>query len=684
MNFQQKQKNFIWQTLVLQNCLTLSQPAKFTSKNITQYLLGNRNKINIFKYDHLKHLLLKIAPIISTLFHSHMKIKNKFGRSTYIIPAKPPRDPNKLIAWQKRMNQLKKFSFKKYQYFYKTIENKKPIKILFATTNPVFKKIIKSAANLCNMPFHTDRWLCGSLTANSRSKNHIIKNNTKTDKIEAYFNFKYRSNKELPVKKYSWHKTQKQLQRPTIAIIPDIHNNDMILRETNILKIPIIGLINSDCNTQITYPIFGNANSLQIVHFFCHFIAVLIAKEVIQQDYKTKSHRIFAKTRWQLRKEFIKLNRFAQRNHKTPYVFKSSRLFKRTYKKWNKVFLKYNLKKKRWNSKRLYRTYRKQRLLQRTFTKFKEQLKKRRGRLIFNTIKRQNMRKRFNEITGNRFYTQKNLTWLLYESAFYSDVKYIPKQEITLALIIKLLRAFKHKNMTKNKLNKFFQKQSALTYIFLNILQLKPKTKYQDAHKINFFEYVSNNRKIKSSLSLTWLKKENLITNESLWRNAYWTYFRSQNKKNKVRSRLSRRTKARKFKYQIRFVRVNKAYYWESTNKLRTNNQIQRLTRIFVKSQTRNYLHLRMHLWYKVSRYFNKKKRSYCWIPWRFRKEINILNRRLKFKKRFKNKKKPNKRWKTNKNLPKLVTMDKYKSQTTRVNKLKSKYSNNTKNLPKK
>lgn len=294
------------------------------------------------------------------------------------------------------------------------------------------------------------------------------------------------------------------------------------------------------------------------------------------------------------------------------------------------------------------------------------------------------MRKRFNEITGNRFYTQKNLTWLLYESAFYSDVKYIPKQEITLALIIKLLRAFKHKNMTKNKLNKFFQKQSALTYIFLNILQLKPKTKYQDAHKINFFEYVSNNRKIKSSLSLTWLKKENLITNESLWRNAYWTYFRSQNKKNKVRSRLSRRTKARKFKYQIRFVRVNKAYYWESTNKLRTNNQIQRLTRIFVKSQTRNYLHLRMHLWYKVSRYFNKKKRSYCWIPWRFRKEINILNRRLKFKKRFKNKKKPNKRWKTNKNLPKLVTMDKYKSQTTRVNKLKSKYSNNIKNLPKK
>jgi ribosomal protein S2 len=82
-----------------------------------------------------------------------------------------------------------------------------------------------------------------------------------------------------------------------MVVIPDIHNNDMILRETNPLNIPVIGLVNSSCATQVTYPIFGNANSVEIVHFFCHFLAVLIAKEVIQQDYKNKSHRIFAKTR---------------------------------------------------------------------------------------------------------------------------------------------------------------------------------------------------------------------------------------------------------------------------------------------------------------------------------------------------------------------------------------------------
>jgi ribosomal protein S2 len=71
----------------------------------------------------------------------------------------------------------------------------------------------------------------------------------------------------------------------------------MILRETFGLRIPIIGLINSGCSTEITYPIFGNANSLHVVHFFCHFIAVLIAKEVAQQTYRKESHRIYARTR---------------------------------------------------------------------------------------------------------------------------------------------------------------------------------------------------------------------------------------------------------------------------------------------------------------------------------------------------------------------------------------------------
>ena len=86
-------------------------------------------------------------------------------------------------------------------------------------------------------------------------------------------------------------------QRPALAIIPDITNNDMILRETIAKTIPVIGLVNSDESTKIAYPIFGNSDSVQIVHFFCNFLAVLIAKTFVQVEYKQASHRIFNRTR---------------------------------------------------------------------------------------------------------------------------------------------------------------------------------------------------------------------------------------------------------------------------------------------------------------------------------------------------------------------------------------------------
>ena len=336
MNTKQKQQIYLWQTLVLHNCLPLSKPAKFTSKNITQYLLGSRNSVNIFKYDHIRQLLLRIAPLISTLYNSHNKIQNKFGRCTFLVPPTPPRNPKKLNEWKKRMKALNIKGFKKNRYYYKTFEKKKTIKILFATINPVYKKIIKSAATICNMPFHTNRWLCGALTAHSQYLSTNVKKlkgkKQKSTKfgliqtIQTIFNEKFKSNQEVPDKRYHWHQLQKKRLRPSIVIIPDIQNNDMILRETFGLRIPIIGLINSGCATQITYPIFGNANSLHIVHFFCHFIAVLIAKEIVQQNYRKESHRIYARTRWFLRKQFIKVGK----RNKTLFQNKTFYYYKRT------------------------------------------------------------------------------------------------------------------------------------------------------------------------------------------------------------------------------------------------------------------------------------------------------------------------------------------------------------------
>ena len=69
-------------------------------------------------------------------------------------------------------------------------------------------------------------------------------------------------------------------------MVPDIANNTMILKEAQKVGLPIIGLVNSHCHTEIDYPIFAQDQTLQSIHFFCHFLAVLIAKESFFLEHK--------------------------------------------------------------------------------------------------------------------------------------------------------------------------------------------------------------------------------------------------------------------------------------------------------------------------------------------------------------------------------------------------------------
>ena len=310
MNHKYKETNYksktvkIWQTLMLHNCLPLGKQAKFTSKNVAQYLLGSRNDYNLFKFNEIKHLLLKFTPLIETLFRAKLVLKAKVGvvqKTRYGKPT-PPKDPERYKEWYERMKNVR-MSRRDTVFYYKTVENKRPVKILFASINPTYDKIIKDAAIMCQMTAHTNRWLCGSITANSTPLSNKLKvrkewyNFSGKSKVERQFEDVFSSNKEAKEQRYKWHQKNMLSQRPALAIIPDISNNDMILRETFAKDIPVIGLVNSDESTKIAYPIFGNSSSVQVVHFFCSFLSLLIAKAFIQQEYKQASHRILNRTR---------------------------------------------------------------------------------------------------------------------------------------------------------------------------------------------------------------------------------------------------------------------------------------------------------------------------------------------------------------------------------------------------
>ena len=320
----------LWKTLILQNCLPLSREhAKFTSKKITQYLLGSRNGIDLFKFNEIKHILFRFTPLIETLFNSKRILLNTFGAEskTRNVKLTPPKNPAKIAEWKIRTKGLK-ISKKFTHSFYNPTQKMQPIKILFATTNPLYKELIAEAALLCNMPFHNQRWLCGYLSASSRYINdRVDAYQDKTLNTNAFF-----KNKESVEKRYDWHKVYNNRNHPAFIIIPDIENNNMILRETFIRRIPIIGLINTECVTTVDYPVFGNVDSIQIVHFFCNFLAFLITKSFIKQDYKQQSSNVFNRTLWYNKRLYFKIKAKAKLNKK---AINKSKIKQKLYTKNN-------------------------------------------------------------------------------------------------------------------------------------------------------------------------------------------------------------------------------------------------------------------------------------------------------------------------------------------------------------
>lgn len=111
-------------------------------------------------------------------------------------------------------------------------------------------------------------------------------------------------------------------RKPSLFVIPDVSNNEMILRETNVLGIPVIGLVNSNCQNLVTYPIFANDQSLYSIHFFCHFLSSLITKEIVKT--KKKLNNISKKTiNMQLPQALENMSRFYTQRAKVSPRFRN-------------------------------------------------------------------------------------------------------------------------------------------------------------------------------------------------------------------------------------------------------------------------------------------------------------------------------------------------------------------------
>ncbi len=147
--------------------------------------------------------------------------------------------------------------------------------ILFVSSKPDAKKIIEAAAKDLKMPYVENRWIGGTLTNFSQINKRILVLSDLRAKQEKGELAKY-TKKEQSDFARQIEKMQKNFgglstmtRKPDAVFIVDAKKERIALTEANMMKIPVVALVNTDNDLKgVTYPIIANDASRTSVQFF--------------------------------------------------------------------------------------------------------------------------------------------------------------------------------------------------------------------------------------------------------------------------------------------------------------------------------------------------------------------------------------------------------------------------------
>lgn len=163
--------------------------------------------------------------------------------------------------------------------------------ILFAGTKNQAKEIIQTEAIRCGMPYIAERWLGGTLTNFSTIKKSIrhlenlekmvldgtVDNLTKKEALNI--------NREINKMKLVFSGIQDLKKIPAAVFIVDIRLQDIAVKESKKLDIPIVAIVDTNCDPGlIDYPIPGNDDSSKSIGLITRIMAdaVLDGKTVLE------------------------------------------------------------------------------------------------------------------------------------------------------------------------------------------------------------------------------------------------------------------------------------------------------------------------------------------------------------------------------------------------------------------
>ncbi|HAZ28346.1 MAG TPA: 30S ribosomal protein S2 [Candidatus Magasanikbacteria bacterium] len=157
--------------------------------------------------------------------------------------------------------------------------------ILFVTTKPQAKAIVKQAAIDCGMPYLVDRWIGGLLTNFSEMKKMIqtfvsLSEKQQSGELEKYTK-KEQSEiaKDLEKKRVSLSGLTTVTRMPDALFIPSFQREKTAVTEANRMGVPIIAVVDTNANqTKAAYCIPANDDALQSI-----IMMVGLVKEAIQE-----------------------------------------------------------------------------------------------------------------------------------------------------------------------------------------------------------------------------------------------------------------------------------------------------------------------------------------------------------------------------------------------------------------
>lgn len=138
--------------------------------------------------------------------------------------------------------------------------------VLFVGTKDEVTKIVKNQASKIEMPYVVNRWIGGMFTNLPEIKKRIARleqltNERESGELERKYTKKERLmlGREIDNLNFNFQSIGSMNRIPDMVVVVDPRHDHIAIKESLDMKVPIVGVMSSDCNvSEVTYPVLVN------------------------------------------------------------------------------------------------------------------------------------------------------------------------------------------------------------------------------------------------------------------------------------------------------------------------------------------------------------------------------------------------------------------------------------------